>query len=228
MRAFLPPVRGRECARPRAVDESCPASGRRRGNSPAGERELSAHGAGTTHGLCPRWECTPHSLFSVLPEKRECAVHGGREKRSFGLPPVALHSRSDWRKLEHALDAWTSFSSRASRMAGPVWAGLLLIPSGRPWPVAQARRKAWMAVNSAFSCRLTGEVRALTIFQQVINAYHNLPVRRFLPVTNIIRIQPLHKSDKYKLSIFFFFFFFFRFAAHPSSLCNSASLTTPQ
>ena len=82
MRAFLPPVRGSECARPRAVDERCPASGRRRGNSPAGGRELSAHGAGTTHGLCPRWECTPHSLFSVLPEKRECAVHGGREKRA--------------------------------------------------------------------------------------------------------------------------------------------------
>lgn len=59
--------------RPRAGDGGIPLRG---------GRELSAHGAGTTHGLCPRWECTPHSLFSVLPEKRECAVHGGREKRA--------------------------------------------------------------------------------------------------------------------------------------------------
>ena len=43
------------------------------------------------------WGCTPHSLFSVLPEKRECAVHGGREKRALWSSrkcPASIEGRS--------------------------------------------------------------------------------------------------------------------------------------
>ncbi len=81
-------------------------------------RSISAHGAETKVSR-PRagdGGCTPHSLFSVLPEKRECAVHGGREKRgAFGALRNFLHSSAVWRLMLRGRKA-SSSSARASHI----------------------------------------------------------------------------------------------------------------
>ncbi len=52
----------------RVVRSAC---GRDGGFAPrARDGELPATGRGRTHGLCPRWECTPHSLLSCQKRMR--------------------------------------------------------------------------------------------------------------------------------------------------------------
>lgn len=59
----------------------------------------------------------PISLFSVLPEKRECAVHGGREKRGALGACGNLTRRLVIRGLTPRGRKASGISSRASRMA---------------------------------------------------------------------------------------------------------------
>ena len=62
----------------------CRATGAGRGSvrPQGGDGSYPAASRGRRTGFARAGECTPHSLFSLLREKRECAVHGVREKRT--------------------------------------------------------------------------------------------------------------------------------------------------
>ena len=103
---------------------------------------MSRHGRGTNDTPFRRvWGCTPHSLFSLLREKRECAVHGGREKRDAFPCGSASHSS----QLRSKPAAWT----QGLQLLCPRFAHTRPVTEP-PSPPAAAAPRPWGAIFRAF------------------------------------------------------------------------------
>ena len=98
---------------------------------PAG-RDGGPPRAGTAHGLCPCWECTPHFLFFWAQKKRKRAVHGPKEKKTL---LVVAEDFCFNRRARRKFDAWTQGLSSLPTLRAwlglcgmvPYSAGLLLV-----------------------------------------------------------------------------------------------------